>query len=69
LTSGDLTPEVKRLRSTLKRWSEEILGHFKCGLTNAQTEGFNNKAKVVKRMGYGYRSQNNFRLRVLNACA
>jgi len=61
--------EIKRLRGTLKRWMEEILNHFSSGLTNAMTEGFNNKAKVVKRMGYGYRSQNNFRLRVLNACA
>jgi transposase len=61
--------EIKRLRRTLKRWMEEILNHFSSGLTNAMTEGFNNKAKVVKRMGYGYRSQNNFRLRVLNACA
>ncbi|NDF13377.1 MAG: ISL3 family transposase [Proteobacteria bacterium] len=62
-------PEIKRLRSTLKRWLDEILNHFSSGLTNAQTEGFNNKAKVAKRMAYGYRSQNNFRLRVLNACA
>ena|GEM_PF-1257637 len=57
-------PEIKRLRRTLKKWREEILNHFRSGLTNAMTEGFNNKAKVVKRMGYGYRSQNNFRLRV-----
>lgn len=62
-------PEIQRLRRTLKKWQIEILHHFSSGLTNAMTEGFNNKAKVVKRMGYGYRSQNNFRLRVLNACA
>lgn len=62
-------PEIQRLRRTLKKWQVEILHHFSSGLTNAMTEGFNNKAKVVKRMGYGYRSQNNFRLRVLNACA
>ena len=38
-------------------------------LTNGRTEGFNNKAKVVKKRAYGYRSFRNYRLRLLNACA
>jgi len=61
--------ELDRLRSTLKRWQNEILGYFHSHLTNGRTEGFNNKIKLVKRMAYGYRSFRNFRLRVLNACA
>lgn len=62
-------PEIKTLRRTLMKWREEILNYFKTGLTNARTEGFNNKAKVVKRMGYGYKQFRNYRLKVLTACA
>ena len=52
------------------KWREEILNYFRTGLTNARTEGFNNRAKVVKRMGYGYKSFANYRiLRILSACA
>jgi transposase len=64
-----LLPEIKTLRRTLVKWRMEILAYFKTGLTNARTEGFNNKAKVVKRRGYGYRSFRNYRLKVLTACA
>jgi transposase len=62
-------PEIKTLRRTLMKWREEILNYFLTGLTNARTEGFNNKAKVVKRRAYGYKSFRNYRLKVLTACA
>ena len=62
-------PELKTLRRTLMRWRMEILTYFATGLTNGRTEGFNNKAKLVKRRAYGYRSFRNYRLRLLNACA
>ena len=62
-------PELQTLRRTLIRWRHEILEHFATGLTNARTEGFNNKAKLVKKRAYGYRSFRNYRLRLLNACA
>jgi len=62
-------PELQTLRRTLMRWRREILAYFATGLTNGRTEGFNNKAKVVKRRAYGYRSFQNYRLRLLNACA
>lgn len=62
-------PEIKTLRRTLLKWREEILNYFLTGLTNARTEGFNNKAKVVKRRAYGYKSFENYRLKVLTACA
>src|SRR6185312_6091191 len=62
-------PELQTLRRTLMRWRHEILEHFATGLTNARTEGFNNKAKLVKKRAYGYRSFRNYRLRLLNACA
>jgi transposase len=62
-------PEIKTLRKTLMKWRLPILAYFKYGLTNGRTEGFNNKAKLVKRMAYGYKNFENYRLRVLNACA
>jgi transposase len=62
-------PEIATLRKTLMRWRKEILHYFIVPLTNGRTEGFNNKAKLVKRRGYGYRSFRNYRLRLLNACA
>ena len=68
LASSSL-PELQTLRRTLMRWRREILAYFGTGLTNARTEGFNNKAKLVKKRAYGYRSFRNYRLRLLNACA
>jgi transposase len=62
-------PELQTFRRTLMRWRREILAYFGTGLTNGRTEGFNNKAKVVKKRAYGYRSFRNYRLRLLNACA
>jgi len=57
------------LRNTLKRWREEILNFFRYRLTNARVEGFNNVAKVIKRRAYGFRSFENYKLRLLNACS
>jgi transposase len=62
-------PELATLRRTLARWRSEVLAYFDTGLTNAITEGFNLKAKLVKRRAFGYRSFRNYRLRLLNACA
>lgn len=67
--ASSLLPEIQTLRRTLMKWRTEILAHFEHRITNAMTEGFNNKAKLVKRRGYGYRSFRNYRLRLLNACA
>ena len=62
-------PELQTFRSTLMRWRNEVLAYFRTRSTNGMTEGFNGKAKLVKRRAYGYRSFTNYRLRLLNACA
>jgi transposase len=54
---------------TLQHWRREVLAYFRNRLTNGVTEGFNLKAKLVKRRAYAYRSFRNYRLRFLNACA
>jgi len=62
-------PELQTFRATLMRWRHEVLAYFRTRATNGMTEGFNGKAKLVKRRAYGYRSFTNYRLRLLNACA
>jgi len=34
------------------RWRAEILAYFGRGLTNGRTDGFNNKAKLVKKRAW-----------------
>ncbi len=61
--------EMRTLRRTLMSWRKEILAYFRIPLTNGPTEGYNGKAKLVKRRAYGYKSFENYRLQLLNACA
>jgi transposase len=62
-------PELRSLRQTLRKWRLAILNYWTSGRqTNARVEGFNLKAKLVKRRAYGYISSTNYRLRLLNAC-
>lgn len=47
-----------------ENWGEGILNCFDHRVTNGFVEGKNNRIKSIKRMGYGYRSKDNFRMRV-----
>lgn len=60
-------PDLQTLRKTLLSWREEILNYFKKKLTNGLVEGLNNKAKQIKRRAYGFRSFQNYRLRLVTA--
>lgn len=53
---------------TFHEWAKYIKNSFKTNLSNGITEGFNNKIKVIKRIAYGFRNFENFRLRILLAC-
>jgi len=64
---GDSLPEFKELLHTLGNWREEILNYFDYRITNGFVEGKNNRIKTIKRMAYGYRNMDNFRLRILAA--
>ena len=57
--------EFKASIRAYENWKEEILNAFSTGITNGQTEGFNNKIKVIKRVSYGYRNFENFKSRIL----
>lgn len=50
---------------TIVRWFGEIAGYFDQRTTSGIVEGINNKLKLIKRLGYGFRNFENFRLRSL----
>ena len=50
---------------TICRWFEEVTGYFEHRTTSGAVEGINNKLKLIKRSGYGFRNFNNFKLRCL----
>jgi len=50
---------------TIARWLGEIVGYFEQKTTSGMVEGINNKLKLIKRLGYGFRNFSNFRLRCL----
>lgn len=56
-----------RSLGTFGRWLEPILNYFHNRTSNGVVEGINNKIKVIKRMAYGFRNFDHFRLRVLAA--
>ena len=54
--------------TTLRRWWDVIVYYFHERLTSGFVEGMNNKIKLIKRRGFGYRNFEHFRLRVLCEC-
>lgn len=58
--SSTLKP-FKSAAQTLLRWNKEIINSFSTSYTNSATEGKNNKIKVIKRLGYGYRNLDTLR--------
>ena len=51
--------------ATISRWFEEITNYFESRTTSGAVEGINNRLKLIKRSGYGFRNFANFRLRCL----
>jgi transposase len=63
--AADEVAEVRSLGTTLASWRTEILAHHDTGASNGPTEGLNLCVKKIKRCGHGFRSFENYRLRVL----
>lgn len=59
---------VRSLRETFFNWRQEIACAIRVKWSNGRTEGFNCKAKLVKREGYGFRNWQNFRLKFWYSC-
>ena len=60
--------ELERLARTVARWETPILRWHHTRLTNAATEGTNLVIKNIKRLGFGFRNFDNYRLRLLLRC-
>lgn len=63
--ANDDVPEIRSLGKTLASWRTEILAHHDTGANNGPTKGLNLCVKKVKRCSHGFRSFENYRLRVL----
>lgn len=61
-------PELIRLATTISNWETEFLAYFDTRATNGVTEGLNRVIKHVKRLGFGYRNTDNYRLKILYRC-
>ena len=60
--------EFQKFIKMLKNYMYGIWNYFKHKLTNAGSEGFNNKIGVIKRRAYGFHDLEYFKLKILQAC-
>ena len=60
-----MPPEIQRLGRTIKKWFEKICNYHRARLSNAPTESLNNLIKRVKRIAFGFRYFENYRIRAL----
>jgi transposase len=56
------------LAESFTRKMQYILNWFKKKISSAISEGFNNKIKRLKRMAYGYKDIDYFRLKIHQHC-
>ena len=61
----DVQDTYRGSAATISRWFEEISNYFESRMTSGAVEGINNRLKLIKRSGYGFRNFANFRLRCL----
>jgi len=57
--------KIQTCWNTLEKWKDEIKNFFDTWVTNAFTEWKNTKAKLLKRMAYGYKKKDNYIKRLL----
>lgn len=53
---------------TIQNYLYGIINYFDKRITNAQSEGFNNKINIIKRRAYGYKDLEYFKLKILQSC-
>jgi transposase len=57
--------EVRSLGRTIVRWRHQIVAWHRAFVSNGPTEAVNNLIKRIKRIGFGFRRFNHYRIRVL----
>jgi transposase len=60
-----MPPEVQRLGRTLHAWFDKIANFHLARVSNGPTEALNNLVKRIKRIGFGFRNLENYRIRAL----
>ena len=60
-----MPPEIQRLGRTLRAWFEKIANFHLARVSNGPTEALNNLIKRIKRIGFGFRNFENYRIRAL----
>ncbi|CAN5571332.1 hypothetical protein BH24ACT4_BH24ACT4_20660 [soil metagenome] len=60
-----MAPELSQLGRTLRRWHDQIVAWHQAQVSNGPTEATNSLIKLIKSVGFGFRSFKNYRLRVL----
>ena len=60
-----MPPEVQRLGRTIRRWFDKICNYHLARVSNGPTEALNNLVKRIKRIGFGFRNFENYRIRAL----
>lgn len=60
-----MPPEIQRLGRTLQAWFEKIANFHLARVSNGPTEALNNLIKRIKRIGFGFRNFENYRIRAL----
>jgi transposase len=60
-----MPPEIQRLGRTIRQWFDKIWNYHLAKMTNGPTEALNNLIKRIKRVGFGFRNFENYRIRAL----
>jgi transposase len=60
-----MPPEVQKLGRTIRSWFDKICNYHIAKVSNGPTEALNNLLKRIKRIGFGFRNFENYRIRAL----
>ena len=60
-----MPPEIQKLGRTIKNWFDKIVNYHLVRVSNGPTEALNNLIKRIKRIGFGFRNFENYRIRAL----
>ena len=60
-----MPPEIQKLGRTIRDWFDKICNYHLARVSNGPTEALNNLIKRIKRIGFGFRNFENYRIRAL----
>jgi transposase len=60
-----MPPELQKLGRTLNHWFDKVCNYHVARISNGPTEALNNLIKRIKRIGFGFRNFDNYRIRAL----